>query len=161
MSIQVGCSVYALEWENTVGGSERDRLHTVKQTQDGGYVLGGYSISDMSGDKTENSIGESDCWVVKLNSSGNVQWDNTIGGIDIEYLFAMNVTADGGYILGGMSISEISGDKTANSKGDFDYWIIKLNASGIIQWQKTIGGNQLDDATTISANSRWRLYCRR
>jgi hypothetical protein len=53
---------------------------SVIQTSDGGYLLGGYSDSDANGDKTENSLGGSDYWVVKLDGSGAVQWDNTIGG---------------------------------------------------------------------------------
>jgi hypothetical protein len=69
------------EWDNTIGGSAFDDvLLSVIQTSDGGYLLGGRSDSPASGDKTENSLGGNDYWVVKLDASGAVQWDNTIGG---------------------------------------------------------------------------------
>jgi hypothetical protein len=116
----------AIQWQNTIGGSGTDPLFTVQQTNDGGYILGGYSISDISGDKTENSFGLTDYWVVKLNEAGAIQWQNTIGGNRQDNLWSLKQTADGGYILGGSSDSNISGDKTENSKGECDYWVIKL-----------------------------------
>ncbi len=130
-----------IQWQKTIGGSNYDELSCIKQTTDGGYILGGKSNSDMSGDKTENSNGGWDYWIVKTDSMGNIQWQNTIGGGGYDYLWYLKQTADSGYILGGMSASFISGDKTDNSKGSHDYWIIKTNVGGTIQWQKTIGGS--------------------
>jgi len=69
-----------IEWQNTIGGNYTDQLYSIQQTTDGGYILGGWSESYISGDKTENSFGGSDYWVVKLDSIGNIQWHNTIGG---------------------------------------------------------------------------------
>ncbi|MEP7317509.1 MAG: T9SS type A sorting domain-containing protein [Panacibacter sp.] len=129
-----------IEWDKTIGGSGADVLHSIKQTTDGGYILGGYSLSDISGEKTESSRGGSDYWVVKLNSNGIKQWDKTIGGAGNDQLNAIQQTADGGYILGGYSSSNISGEKTENSYGNNDYWMVKLNNNGIKQWDKTIGG---------------------
>lgn len=131
----------AVQWQNTIGGTSFDVLFSLQQTTEGGYILGGYSSSDISIDKTENSLGGRDFWVVKLNDTGNIQWQNTIGGSGSDILRAIQLTSDGGYILGGNSDSNISGDKTENSLGDTDYWLLKLDATGIIQWQKTIGGN--------------------
>ena len=68
-----------IEWQNTIGGNYTDQLYSIQQTTDGGYILGGWSESYISGDKTENSFGGSDYWVVKLDSIGNIQWQNTIG----------------------------------------------------------------------------------
>ena len=83
------------------------------QTTDEGYLLGGYSGSGISGDKTEACQGFADYWVIKLNSSGVIEWQNTIDGSgnDILLLGVIQV-ADGGYLLGGSSSSGISGDKT-------------------------------------------------
>ena len=58
-----------------------------------------------------------DYWVVKLDLSGNIQWQNTIGGNDDDLLSSIQQTGDGGYIVGGYSYSNISGDKTENSNG--------------------------------------------
>jgi hypothetical protein len=132
-------------WQNSIGGSLIDRpVANAFQTADGGFLIGGFSNSNASGDKTENSQGDSDYWIVKLNASGTVIWDNTIGGNDTDILRDVTQTTDGGYILGGYSKSNISGDKTENSQGDFDYWIIKLNGNGDIVWQNTIGGSGID-----------------
>src|SRR3954449_8389752 len=79
-------SVYAqspvIKWQKTIGGSNDDSLTTIVPTADGGFIVSGYSNSNVSGNKTQNSIaGSFDYWIVKLNSIGNVQWDKTIGGI--------------------------------------------------------------------------------
>jgi hypothetical protein len=134
----------AIEWQNTIGGSDDDLLFTLQQTIDGGYILGGYSLSGISGDKTETSWGGNDYWVVKLNSSGTIEWQNTIGGSEDDLLSTLQQTIDEGYILGGYSLSGISGDKTESSLGSEDYWVLKLNSSGVIEWQNTIGGNSND-----------------
>jgi len=133
-----------ISWQNTIGGSSSDILFSIQQTLDGGYILTGSSVSDISGDKTENSNGESDIWIVKLNDLGDIVWQNTIGGNDVDVLYTSQQTSDGGYILGASSMSDISGDKSENAIGELDYWILKLNNSGDIIWQKTIGGSQND-----------------
>jgi len=138
-----------IEWQNTIGGNYTDQLYSIQQTTDGGYILGGWSESYISGDKTENSFGGSDYWVVKLDSIGNIQWQNTIGGNSGDGLYSVQQTTDGGYILGGVSTSNISGDKTENSQGYIDYWVVKLDSSGNIQWHNTIGGNSDDYLTSI------------
>jgi len=143
----------AIQWQNTIGGSATDVLRSIQQTSDGGYILGGDSDSPISGDKTENSQGNWDYWVVKLNTSGAIQWQNTIGGSGWDYLHSIQQTSDGGYVLGGRSNSGISGDKTENSPGSFDYWVVKLNTSGVIQWQNTIGGSGDDRLYSIQQTS--------
>ena len=56
----------AIQWQNTIGGNDGDGLSFLQQTTDKGYILGGYSESNISGDKTENSNGGYDCWIIKL-----------------------------------------------------------------------------------------------
>jgi hypothetical protein len=138
-----------IQWQNTIGGNNVDYLESIQETTDGGYILGGYSDSNISSDKTENCQGALDYWVVKLNSDGNIQWQNTIGGDSTDYLVDIMQTTDGGYILGGASVSNTSGDKTQNRKGAFDYWVVKLNSAGNIEWQNTIGGNSDDFLISI------------
>lgn len=130
-----------IEWQNTIGGNLDDVLYSVHQTSDGGYILGGYSNSTNTGDKIEIGNGDDDYWVIKLDVSGNIQWQNTIGGSGPDGLLSVEKTIDGGYILGGYSGSGISGDKTESYIGSYDYWVIKLDSLGNIQWQNTIGGS--------------------
>jgi hypothetical protein len=138
-------SVGNIQWQNTIGGNGYDKLCSIQQTTDGGFILGGSSTSDISGDKTENNLGSLyDFWIVKTDSLGQILWQNTIGGINNDFLLSIKETTDGGFILGGSSNSNISGDKTENCLGDEDYWIVKTDSLGNIQWQNTIGGSQRD-----------------
>lgn len=136
-------------WQKTIGGSNMDAVQGLEVTSDGGYILGGYSNSNISGDKTENSRGGIDVWIVKTDALGNILWDKTYGGSGDDYLTSIKQTSDGGFIVGVGSNSNISGDKTENSRGGLDFWILKLNAAGNIEWQKTYGGAQPDFDTYI------------
>jgi len=138
-----------IEWDKTIGGSQADVLNSVIQTSDNSFLLSGRSSSDISGDKTEDSLGDSDFWIVKLNSSGTIEWQNTIGGNDIDQAYSANQTSDGGYIIGGFSRSDISGDKTENGQGNFDCWLMKINSVGIVEWQNTIGGSEIDGIISV------------
>jgi Secretion system C-terminal sorting domain len=140
-------------WQKTIGGDTTDFLYSIIQSSDVGYLVGGNSRSGISGDKTEANQGGYDYWVVKLNSQGSIQWQNNIGGSDDDLLKSVVQTEDGGYLLGGNSRSGISGDKTEANRGSYDYWIVKLDAAGSIQWQKVIGGNNNDVLGSIIRTS--------
>ncbi|MBC8047760.1 MAG: T9SS type A sorting domain-containing protein [Fimbriimonadaceae bacterium] len=138
-----------IEWQNTIRGNSDDLLYSIQQTYDGGYILGGYSNSGIFGDKTEVSLGENDYWVVKLDDDGVIEWQNTIGGSSDDLLYSIQQSSDGGYILGGYSESGISGDKNETNIGGSDYWVVKLDTSGNIEWQNTIGGNSWDILNSV------------
>ncbi len=129
-----------IQWQKTIGGSDGENPTTMIETSDGGFFVGGTSSSNISGEKTEDSRGLSDYWILKLDSNGNILWQRTYGGSDVEQLFTALQTADGGFIVGGFSYSDISGEKTEDSYGFGDFWVLKLDLSGNIEWQKTIGG---------------------
>jgi hypothetical protein len=128
-----------LVWDKTLGGSEGDQVYSIITTSDGGYLVGGSSASNISGDKTENSKGDFDYWIVKLDANGQKQWDKTIGGSGGDWLQKITATPDG-YVLAGYSNSPLSGDKSEASKGGYDFWIVKINSTGVKQWDKTLGG---------------------
>ncbi|WP_460922092.1 PKD domain-containing protein [Pontibacter brevis] len=136
-------------WDKTIGGNSGDFLRDLEQTTDGGYILGGYSYSSNSSHKSEPLRGNADYWVVKLDASGIKQWDKTFGGSDIDHLRSLKQTADEGYILGGYSKSNKGGEKSEDSKGSYDYWVIKLDGSGSMQWDRTIGGSSFEDLFTL------------
>lgn len=129
-----------------------DFFSDITQTADSGYIMGSFSRSNISGDKTEDSRGDYDYWIVKLNSQGVVEWDKTFGGSMHDRLHSIRTTSDGGYICSGHSYSSASGDKTENVFGDgtsADLWIIKLNANGEIEWQNNIGGDLSDTYASV------------
>ena len=141
-----------ISWQKTIGGSSTDMLVTIRQTTDGGFIVGGSSISNASADKTENSNGAYDYWIMKLTSTGSITWQNTIGGSDMDALSDVIQTSDGGYLIGGYSSSGISGDKSEANLGSDDYWVVKLDPSGNISWQNTIGGSGRDVLTGLHQN---------
>ncbi|KAA5542946.1 T9SS type A sorting domain-containing protein [Adhaeribacter rhizoryzae] len=124
-----------IQWENTIQGSDGEDFVMAKQTPDGGYVLGGSSSSNAGLDKTENLKGVADYWIVKLNAAGVKIWDKTLGSNDLDLLRSIDATADGGVIAAGTAGPTASGDKTDNIGGT---WIVKLNAAGGKEWDKTI-----------------------
>ena len=134
-------SVGRKQWDKRFGGTGRDMCTGALQTRDGGYLLGGYSDSGAGADKTQGSRGGEDYWIVKLDASGTKQWDKRFGGVSDEHLTGLLQTADGGYIVGGDSNSGAGGDKTAVPRGQYDLWIVKVNAQGIKQWDRGFGGN--------------------
>lgn len=137
------------QWQKAYGGTDSDELFDLIQTSDGGYILAGYSVSPISGEKTENSRGGQDFWIIKINAEGDITWQKTLGGSGIDSARSIIETSDGGYVVGGTSNSSISGEKTENSYGGSDYWILKLDSLGGIQWQKTIGGSGYDNLDQI------------
>lgn len=142
-------SVGNIQWQNVYGGDQSDQLNVIHQTPDNGYILGGWSASGISGNKTEINKGNVDYWILKIDSLGNIEWQKDFGGEDEDKLTTLILTSDGGYLAGGYSLSCISGDKTDNCRGGYDYWILKLNSNGNIEWQKTIGGNNFDQLTSV------------
>ncbi|OUJ69901.1 hypothetical protein BXP70_25900 [Hymenobacter crusticola] len=145
------------QWDGTFGGEQDDRLVGVHQTPDGGYLLSGFSASGREGTKTQPrydpitpgaSIGY-DYWVVKLNAAGGVEWDRTIGTPQSDELRAAELTADGGIILGGSTFAGIAGDKTTRNNGLADYWIVKLSALGVKEWDLDVGSHERDGLASI------------
>ena len=135
----------AVSWKKCLGGTKSDRAYAVQQTTDGGYIIGGYSKSN-NGDASGNH-GGSDIWIVKLNSTGDLDWQKMLGGTSDDWFASLQQTTDGGYIVLGSTESN-NGDVTGNH-GDADMWLIKLNDTGAISWQKTFGGTDYDEGKFV------------
>jgi hypothetical protein len=138
-----------IAWKNAYGGSGAEGAWSVDLTSDGGYIVGGLTFSN-DGQVTGNH-GGGDFWLVKLNSSGTLQWQKTYGGTGVDWMQKVRKTADGGYIMVGGSTSN-NGDATANY-GALDYWVVKVNSSGTLQWQKNLGGSADDFAYDVIETS--------
>ncbi len=122
-------------WDKTYGGNAADTSYAIKAISSGGYIVVGSSYSTNSYDKTETGRGIQDYWIVRLDSNGNKVWDKTYGGSLNDFCKAtVAASDDGGYIAAGFSSSTNGYDKTENSRGGFDYWIIKFGENGLISF---------------------------
>lgn len=117
-----------MQWNKTFGGAQEDVGYSLVQSNDGGYAIVGSTISYGSGGN--------DIWLIKTDSSGNLQWDKTYGGAGDDYGWNLEKTSDGGYL--------ITGYTTSYGSGMNDGWIIKVDSQGNIQWSQTFGGSGSD-----------------
>ena len=141
-------NISGIEWQDLLGGNWGETLSSVKQTPDGGYIgCGAVGSPAGDGDVTayHNAV---DAWVIKLNSTGAIQWQRSLGGNNYDQAFSINPTQDGGYILAGLTNSSNSGN-VSRGQGGYDAWIVKLNSTGAIEWQNVLGGSYDDVAWSI------------
>ena len=128
-----------INWEQTYGGTDEEHLYSTIPTSDGGYLLGGQTTSN-DGDIQSGNQGGIDFWVVKIDSIGTIEWEQTYGGTNDEQLNTSIQTSDGGYLLGGHTYSN-DGDIQSGNQGGTDYWVVKINSTGTIEWEQTYGGS--------------------
>jgi hypothetical protein len=115
-------------WQRTYGGASTDTASALITAADGHYLVMGTTFSYGSG--------SSDMWLLKLNSStGDILWQKTYGGAGEEQGSSLEQTSDGGFILGGHG----------RGGAGFEYWVVKVDSSGVLQWQKEIQGSMEDD----------------
>ena len=138
-----------IQWQKSYGGSGFDEASFILSISDGGYIIVGHSFSN-NGDVSGNH-GSADCWVLKIDGTGIIQWQKSLGGSAFDKANSIQVTSDGGYIIAGRSSSN-NGDVSGNH-GDSDYWIVKISGLGNIQWQKSFGGSSFDEANSVQATS--------
>src|SRR5262249_40533748 len=119
-------STGGVQWQKTYGTSDFDDIGSVRQTSDGGYIAVGTSILGST----------SDIFVGKLDPSGSIQWQKKYGGSGNETGTSLDLTSDGGYIVASLTDSF--------GAGSLDGWILKLDSTGAIQWQKSYGGVNYD-----------------
>ena len=136
-------------WDRSYGGLNAERLADVIPTDDFGFILAGSSISGKNGNKQDKSFGGFDYWIWKMNESGSLDWQKSLGGDKSDMLSKVIATRDGGFLLAGTSSSKKDGlTKKGDNFGLEDYWVLKLNADGSEQWQTTLGGYANDELKT-------------
>lgn len=134
-------------WQECFGGSQDDRAFFMKETSDGGVVAVGYTLSSSMGGVVMNHHGGKDGFVLKLNSTGNLQWLSCLGGSNDETINMVKQLSDGSFILVGTSASN-NGD-VGVAYGAKDVWVVKLSASGALLWSKVIGGMSNEEANAF------------
>jgi len=145
-------------WDKRYGGSGVDGIMCMLQSADGGYLFGGYSESPISGDVTEAPRGLDDYWILKTDSLGAKQWDKRFGGSELDELQDLKETIDGGFLLGGITLSNLSGDITEPTRGLSDYWVVKVNSSGTKLWDKRYGGADYEGLVTLTPTNDGGAY---
>lgn len=139
-------SLGEMQWNNHYGGENFDRSFSIKATPDGGCIVVGSSDShhhDVTNSLTADGVLISDYWILKLSATGAIEWQNSYGGLSGDGAKSVAVTNDGGYIVAGLTSSNNTINVT-NYHGNTDGWVIKLSSSGTLEWQKCIGGSDLD-----------------
>jgi gliding motility-associated-like protein len=129
---------------------------SIKKASDGGYILLGRKYVY----KTGGAISYPYLAIFKLDESGNKIWEKTFKGTTVpvvprsRYRYdcepgSITTTKDGGYLIGATSFADAGNDKSEHAKGESDYWIIKIDAAGTKQWDKTIGGSGYDGVSSF------------
>jgi hypothetical protein len=143
-------SVGGLQWQHRYGGPGDDWLAAARPTPDGGYVLAGTTSSAAGGELSEASRGRRDVWVVKVSSSGVLQWQHRYGGPGNEYAATLENDPDGGYLIGASTTSPAAGEVGQPSWGGTDYWLLRLSAQGTVLWDQRLGGSGEDVLTCLT-----------
>jgi len=126
-----------VEWEKTFGGSDLDVFWSMDVCSDGGFIIAGTTM--LSSENTYYG------WVVKLGSSGGVEWNQTYGGADLDVFWAIDECHDGGFIMAGYTNNEAIGRS--------DGWVVKIGSTGMQEWGNTIGGPEWDEFRTVVSYS--------
>ena len=145
-------------WDKTYGGSENDQATGISKTNDGGYIISGFTASS-DGDVSENA-GFQDYWIVKVNTTGDIEWEKSFGFIGQDQAYKVIQTFDGGYFATGfldVGLSEGEGndlyDTPSNTRGTLhslgDYWGIKMDANGNKIWRRYFGGSHVDQSKDV------------
>ena len=119
-----------------LGGKGLDEVEKMIPTKDGGALLGIYSRSGIGGSKQTENYGEGDFYIIKLDKNLKVQWEKNFGGKGDDHLRTLALTSDG-YVIGGESRSELSGNKNVGIKEGTDLWLVFLKENGDEEFQKS------------------------
>lgn len=146
----------AIEWQKSYGGSGRDIAQAMDETTDCGYIIAGFSNS-TDGDVT-SPHGNDDFWLCKLKHDGGIEWQKTYGGTSREIAYSVKQTRDGGFIAVGFTLSndgDVVGFHSGVQFGSItpDLWVIKTDAAGQLQWQRSLGGKGREVGYSVQLTS--------
>ena len=131
-----------LEWNRTYGGLGDECAYSLVETSDGGYAIAGQTSSF--------GAGSFDFWLIKVDGSGNMEWNQTYGGPGSERAVSLVMASDGGYAIAGHATSIYSSSIYST---DRDFWLIKTDANGNMEWNQTYAENRLDYASSVVETS--------
>ena len=128
-----------LVWEKNFGGSEIDEARAIAAADDGNFIIVGDTRSadvDVS-----NNNGAADIWVLKISPEGILIWEKTIGATGFDAARSISKMQDNGFLISGSSRSSTAG---FINQGQNDAFLFKINSEGIMEWQETVGGSEID-----------------
>jgi len=134
-------------WSRYFGGLFTDTVLGIEETTSGNYILAG--LSDSNDTDISNNIGDYDFWVVNVSTSGDLVWEKSFGGTEIDEAFALTKTTDGGFLVCGNSRS--NDVNVSENLGSSDVWVIKIDASGTLIWEENFGGSSFENSTSITS----------
>ena len=135
-----------IEWEKSYGFAGHDHSYSILETEDGGYFSAGFLDVTASGGAGNENVkhGVGEFWGQKLDASGNLQWRNYFGGSNNDRSYKALQTPDGGFVLVGFTESDDFDISTP--RGSYDIWVVKLNSTGSLVWERSFGGSGVDIA---------------
>jgi len=133
-------------WSRYFGGTFTDTPHDAIETEDKGFIIVGGSDSDDV-DITANN-GSYDFWIIKISNSGDLVWEKSFGGSEIDEAHAITDSGDGNYLIVGDTRS--NDQDVSQNNGAADLWLIKITESGDLISEKTFGGTSFDVGRSIS-----------
>jgi len=138
-----------LLWQNCLGGSANEAASCIINTADGGLMVVGDEASTDG--QVSNNHGMEDIWLVKLDSTLNIEWEKSYGGSDHDNSVTVIQTSSGGYCVTGYTLS--NNDDVTGNHGGYDGWIVNVDATGNLLWQKTLGGSADDFMNSVIEDS--------
>jgi len=142
-------SAGVIQWQKRIGGSSGEQLEFLYQDTNGSFLLGGFTSSWDGDFNSQFSYGANDAWLAKLSPTGSLSGVKVYGGSNSDFFKNCIKSADGNYLISGGTLStdyDLSGQSNA---GMSDMWLLKIDTSGVIKWQKTYGGSG-DDFTIFA-----------
>ncbi len=124
-------------WENAYGGPGSEVAYSLVQTSDGGFIVAGYSIPFGGGD--------ADFLVLRLDEDGGVAWEKAYGGPRFDTALSVIQVSDGDFIA--------AGNTNSFGAGDYDFWVLRLDESGSVVWDKTFGGPNFEELRSLGPTS--------
>ena len=148
-------------WEKSFGYVGADSAFSIIQTQDNGFLLSGVldvSASDGAGNNRMNMERHAggDYWVIKIDAMGDLQWSRYFGGTFTDTAYDSVQTQDGNFLIMGSSDSDDV--DINNNKGTYDFWVVKLNNTGTLLWEKSFGGSEIDEARAITTTADGNFF---
>ncbi len=132
-------------WRNYFGGTNTETCYDAIETDDGFILVGSSDSADVD---INNNKGSYDYWVVKIDKIGQLLWEKSLGGNEIETTYTIKNTTDGNFMLAGETRS--SDQDITNQNGAADVWIVKMNPEGDMLWEKNFGGTNFDAARSLA-----------